>query len=113
MDGKFFNLSNLFNESLRLITHCPVCKVRYSSNQAKVIEERPDYNLVHITCQNCSKSILAIVMTGSLGVNSVGMVTDLSSDDVLRLRDADPVNADDVLAVHQLIEKQPTVLDQL
>ena len=113
MDGKVFNLSSLFSESLKLITHCPVCKVRYSSVDAKVVEERTDYNLVHVTCQNCHKAILAIVIAGNYGMNSVGVVTDLTSQDVLRFRDTQPIGGDDVLDMHTLLNQEIAVLKRL
>lgn len=110
MTGKLFNL---FDESLRLITHCPICRVKYNPVEARVIEEGTDAHLVYVKCHSCGKAILAVVVEGGVGVQSIGMVTDLSSEDVRRLRRSRPVCGDDVLDLHELLQRQPALLDEL
>lgn len=64
---------------------------------AKILEEREDAHLIHIECRRCSSSIVALILTGGIGVSSVGLITDLTSDDVLKFKDADDITANDVL----------------
>lgn len=109
-EGKLFNV---FDESRRLISHCPLCRARYTSVSAKVIEQRAESHLVHVTCSNCQKSILAVVVENMLGTSSVGMVTDLSSEDVLRFRHGRPITADEVLDAHDFFNQQPSLLEHL
>lgn len=100
---KFFHL---FNEGLKVVSYCPVCNVRYQSNRALVIDERDDAHLVYLKCQRCATSVLAVVLTNSLGVSSVGMVTDLSCDEVVKFRSAAAISADDVLEAHEALAEQ-------
>jgi len=99
-DDKLFDL---FNESLRVVsTHCPVCNSRYKN----------DAHLVHITCQQCRSAILAVVLVNGTGISSIGLVTDLTSEDVLKFRDAGALTHDDVIDLHQFITKQKVLIDQ-
>jgi len=110
MEDKFFDL---FNESLKVVSsYCPVCKSKYNPVEAKILEERNDLHLIHIKCRNCSASILALVMIGSMGVSSVGMVTDLHSDEVLKFKSSQPINTDDLIDFHQVIS-MPNLLEKL
>ncbi|MBN1778905.1 MAG: hypothetical protein JW816_01670 [Candidatus Buchananbacteria bacterium] len=103
MEDKFFDL---FNESLKVVSsYCPVCNSKYNPVEAKILEERNDSHLIHIKCRNCSASIVALVIVGNMGVSSIGMVTDLQSDEVLKFKSSRPVTADEVLDFHQTISQ--------
>lgn len=88
------------HEHLRIISSCPVCNGRYAPGVMRVLEEKNDAHLVYLKCRRCQASVLAVVLANQLGVSSVGLVTDLDSADVLRVRRYATVTADDVLDVH-------------
>ncbi|MBI5466144.1 MAG: hypothetical protein HY974_02565 [Candidatus Kerfeldbacteria bacterium] len=90
-------------EVLRLISYCPLCEAAYSPLQARVLEEREDAHLLHIQCSHCHSSIVALVLSSAIGITSVGLVTDLTGDDVLRFKDAEALNTDEVLSFHHLL----------
>lgn len=90
-------------ESIRLISYCPMCNTHYNPMQAEILEERDDAHLIHTECRKCSSSIIALVLTGGLGISSVGLVTDLASDEVLRFRASDSVRDDEVLQLHTFL----------
>jgi len=52
-------------------------------------------------------------MSSSIGVSSIGLITDLSSDDVLKFQDAAPVTTDDVIELHQLLTREKALIDKL
>ena len=108
MAEKFFNL---FNETPTLITHCPVCNLRYDPLEAKVLEEGEDAHLVYIKCRHCQAAILALVVASSLGISSIGLITDLSGDDVLKFKATKSISCDDVIEVHQLLSKEKVLID--
>ncbi|MFA5021567.1 MAG: hypothetical protein WC508_00590 [Patescibacteria group bacterium] len=108
MEEKIFNL---FNNTPTLITHCPVCNVRYNPLEAKVLEEGDNAHLIYIKCKVCRAAILALIITNSLGVSSLGLITDLDTDDVLKFRSAKPISCDDVIEIHQLLSKQKVLID--
>jgi len=93
-------------ESLRLISYCPVCDTSYNPMEARVIDERDDQHLMHIRCKKCAHSILALVLVSGTGVSSMGLLTDLTFDDVLKFRSAERITMDDVIAFHHFLEQE-------
>ncbi|MBI2483367.1 hypothetical protein HYV74_04315 [Candidatus Uhrbacteria bacterium] len=71
-----------------------------------MIEDRGDQHLMHIRCKKCAHSILALVLTSGMGVSSMGLLTDLAFEDVLKFRDAAPLTLDDVIGFHEHLEAQ-------
>jgi len=110
MDERLFNL---FGDNSTLITHCPICNLRYDPLEARVLEEGKNAHLLHIRCRHCQSAILAVIVTNNLGVSSVGLVTDLKGEDVLRFKKAKPISCDDVIEVHQFLNKEKVLIDYL
>ena len=108
MDDRLFNL---FGDNPTLITHCPICNLRYDPLEAKILEEGKNAHLVYIHCRHCQSAILAVIVTNNLGVSSVGLITDLNGEDVLRFKKAKPISCDDVIEVHQFLSKEKVMID--
>jgi len=89
-----------FHEGFRLMARCPLCQTRYQPSAAKVIAEREDAYLLHVPCVKCKSAVVALIFANMFGVNSVGVLTDLTSDEVLTT-DSQAVSADDVLALYE------------
>lgn len=109
MKEGFQNNPNYFEdglENLKIITSCPICNLKYSSAEIRVIEERNDAHLVYIKCGRCQSSILAIVTANQLGVSSVGILTDLSGEDILKFKKQPAVSTNDVIDMHQLLKSK-------
>lgn len=96
--------SKFFDEGLRLISFCPLCEAHFSPKDSQIIGERENSHLLHITCQKCRNSVLAIITVSSEGISSVGLVTDLNYEDVLKFRQKQAVETDDVLLAHAALE---------
>lgn len=90
-------------DQLRLISSCPLCHTHYNPWQTRILEERDDAHLIYLQCRKCGSAVVAVVLTGWFGVSSIGVVTDLTSEDVLRFKQSAPISADDVLDVHELL----------
>lgn len=87
-------------ESLRLISYCPICNTHYNPLAAQILEEREDAHLIHVECRKCGSSIVALVLTAGIGISSVGLVTDLTGEEVLKFRRKESIRTDDVLNMH-------------
>ncbi|HBZ36499.1 MAG TPA: hypothetical protein DEO26_02115 [Candidatus Veblenbacteria bacterium] len=95
--------SNRFSsDALRLISYCPLCEASYNPLRAKVLEERGDAHLLHIQCASCGSLVVALLFNSMSGPTSIGLVTDLTSDDVLRFKDQSIVKVDEVIDLHKL-----------
>lgn len=87
-----------------MISFCPLCETNYNPMEARVLGEKEDGHLLHIRCKKCWNSILALVLVSNAGVSSVGLITDLTYDDVRKFSGRDTtVTTDDVIAIHQLL----------
>lgn len=96
--------SELWNERLKLVSFCPVCETRYNPMEARLLSERGEMHFLHVRCRKCQHSILAIVLVNQVGASSVGLLTDLSYDDVVRVKAGSWVSVDDVIDVHRLFQ---------
>jgi hypothetical protein len=104
---------NLFDENPALITHCPVCQLRYNPLEAKVLEQNDASHLLYIKCRHCHSAILAVVMAGNLGLTAVGLLTDLSGDEVMEFNKSLPISFDDVINVHEFIGREKIIMDYI
>lgn len=93
---------SFFEEGIKLISFCPLCQAKQEAMEVKILETTEMARLLHLRCQRCQAAILALVMLSPSGLNSVGMITDLSAEEVLKFKETDGLEADDVLSFHEL-----------
>lgn len=91
---------------MKLISVCPLCEEHYNPTEAQLVGEAEDSHLLHITCRKCRNSIIALVLVSQGGVSSVGLVTDLNFEDVIKFRASQEVSYDDVLEMHGILEDE-------
>lgn len=60
--------------------------------------------LLHVQCRKCRHSILALVLVNQVGASSVGLLTDLSYEDVLKFQAGSRVSVNDVIDLHNLLD---------
>lgn len=87
----------------RLLAKCPRCQTS-KGLVTKLIREKPDAQLVHVNCSTCQGSLIAVVFTTGPLVSSVGLVTDLSEQDVQRLHLSEALEEDDLIAMHEALQ---------
>ena len=82
-----------------MMASCPLCQTRYQPDRAKILAEKDDAYLLHVPCAKCHSAVVALIFTNTFGVSSVGVLTDLTSEEVLAAQRR-LVNADDVLDLY-------------
>ena len=98
-------------EWLSQILRCPICGHRYNLEQTKIIdskESKPAVGanlLVHTDCEQCRSSVVFSIAVDGPEVFSVGMVTDLTSNDTTKFKNSRVLTANDVLAMHQFLSE--------
>jgi len=92
-------------ENLHLISYCPLCNTHYNPSKASILEEADGAHLIHISCKKCSSSILAVIITGGIGISSIGLITDLTDNDVMKFKLGSRVDEDDVIDAVKSISK--------
>lgn len=88
------------DDSMRVISACPVCHRTYTPLEARVLDENDGAHLLYIKCRYCHSALLALVLANNLGISSIGMLTDLESQEVNKFRAQASLTADDVIAIH-------------
>jgi hypothetical protein len=99
------NNRSFFGEGMRVVVSCPLCNAKYEPEEASLVHESEGGYLFHVDCRRCGSSILAAVISGKMGLNSIGLVTDLTRADVKKLAQARRVSDDDIIATHQFLKK--------
>ncbi len=98
--------SQLWHEGLKLVSFCPVCETRYTPIEARLLGEQGETHLLHVVCRKCRHAILALVLVNQAGASSVGLLTDLSYEDVASMKAGQRVSVDNVIETHQLFDSQ-------
>ena len=92
-----------WKKTLKLISHCPICNQNYKSKSAKLFVSENEAKFAHFTCEDCGSHFMAVVMAAARGMGTVGMVTDLSFQDVSRLYLVPPLTVDEVIEGYKFI----------
>lgn len=101
------HLDHFLDEHVKRAGHCPLCKAKYAPLEASVIASgESDANLVHVECPRCHGAVVAIVSASRAGMTSMGVVTDLSSDDLERICNDACVTSDDVLENYSFLSAE-------
>lgn len=93
------------------VLRCPVCGFKYNLDNTKVIETKQVENennaqiLIHSDCQKCTSSVMFNVDINGPEVFSVGMITDLTSQDSAKFSKLEPITSNDCIGVHESLNK--------
>ena len=86
-------------DGLKIVSRCPVCQMEHNPLESALLDESGGSHLIYIKCKNCGSGVVATITPTGLGVNSIGLVTDLSGFEVAQIKDQPRVGAADVLAI--------------
>ena len=95
-----------FNQNVKIVSFCPMCGTKFNINNAVVVDEREDAQMVHISCNKCNSSIIAVITFNQMGINSIGIISDLSRPEVEKFQQSVPVCSDDVIEFHKVLKKK-------
>lgn len=88
----------------RLVSNikCGVCGQRYEATNVKVLGHQDDLWFLGVYCSSCrSRGLAAVVVRES---SIVEIVTDLTEAEMARLQQAEAVNIDDLLDIHNFLK---------
>ncbi|MBI5467170.1 MAG: hypothetical protein HY975_03075 [Candidatus Kerfeldbacteria bacterium] len=89
---------------LQILTACPLCHANYNPLKTEIMAEREDAHLLYLVCRQCGSAVVAVVTTGGTGLNTYGMVTDLTSQEVAASSWLTSVSEDDLLDLHRWLD---------
>lgn len=88
--------------------HCPSCSL--TLGKGKILQGKGGAQLSHYTCKECAHHCISLIFRTQLGLSSVVLVTDLSFEDVRKMKDNDVISSDEVLGLHQLLKNDHAAL---
>lgn len=95
--------------NLRLIKNCPICSSEYRQPNIQVLDESEYSVLTYATCHSCGANLLTKFAGLPQGVIGNAILTDLGPQEVLEFASADDMEADDVLAIQNLLSKKELI----
>ncbi len=85
----------------QLVSYCPMCRASFSPKEFMVIGQSGQTHLLYVRCSHCTSSLVVLLLVHELGISSVGVITDLTEDDVVSFKNTEPLTVDDCLEVHR------------
>lgn len=95
-------LSQVFDR-FKAMQECAVCKKESKDSSIAIIDQHGASAVVHITCPHCKHAIIALVGTTQVGMGLIGLLTDLTFEDVQHFQGRAPLSEDDVLECYELL----------
>jgi len=83
---------------------CPVCNEKYPKNAMLLIESGSERETMHFTCEKCKISSLFFISENNIGMMGVGVLTDMSKNEVENFFQKEAISADGVLEVHKFLK---------
>ncbi|MBU0598001.1 hypothetical protein KKF61_03305 [Patescibacteria group bacterium] len=111
MENKKKKQNELLANVSGLISYCPLCNSSFHPRNVSIISEGDNIQLLHATCQYCSSAAVILLVVGDIGVRSVGLVTDLTQQDICRFSHSDYVSSDDVIGLHGIFNVENRIFD--
>lgn len=101
---------NVFHANMHLNGRCPVCNTMYDLQKFKILAEHEQNVLTYIQCSHCGSALLSLLSMGQQGLQAVGLVTDLTFDEVAAFESGEPVSVDDALKLHEALENDDRII---
>lgn len=90
----------------KVMQQCSVCDKSFKSTDIHTIEEVEDFShLLHFSCSSCKHAIIVLVSKTDSGVGLMGILTDLSFDDVRRFKVREPMDEQALLENYSALHK--------
>jgi len=90
--------------SLGTLSNCLVCGRSFGEKDLIALEKKTEKTIIHATCSKCNGSTLLFLFSGSKGLVSMGMITDLDRAEVKSKFGAYAISTDEVLDAHSMID---------
>ncbi|MFH1175725.1 MAG: hypothetical protein V1698_03320 [bacterium] len=81
---------------------CPLCGKKMNLISAQMIEKRDNSPLLFVVCNHCKGAVMIAIVNDAFGVASLGIMTDMSLEDVEKFRGKKGITSDEVLDLHLL-----------
>jgi len=106
------NIFKNFSEFGEASNKCPLCGKKINLAQAQVIEKKQSPVLLFVACPMCKGSIILAIINDIFGVASLGVVTDMTIEDVKRFKGKKKISDDEFLDIYSFLARKKGVAEQ-
>ncbi len=100
-------------ERIKVDAKCPVCSSMYDFGRLEVLQEEDGATLMYIKCTVCQSGALSLIAFGNAGLKVASAVTDLEQDEVMRFQSFRPIRGEEVLQLHEDLQKTDNFLEEI
>ncbi|MDP1884083.1 MAG: hypothetical protein Q8L10_01825 [Candidatus Moranbacteria bacterium] len=86
------------------LAKCSVCGKSLDPDDIVILSEKEQKTTMHVTCAKCRSAAIVFLLNNQLGVMSVGMATDLDSEEVASKFGGEAINSDEILDLYQFVD---------
>ena len=97
----------------KLLATCPHCAAPFDRLVRTTITQSQKAELVHVRCGACQGSLLALLFSTGPYISSIGLISDLSREDVVHFQGSQVLAEDDLFALHNWLQQPSAVTDVL
>jgi len=87
----------------KIMKECPLCEKSFKMDRIQLVEMGQNTKLLHITCPSCNNALLILISFSEIGVGLVGLTSDLTLEDVKRLKTREAFGSDELLDYYEII----------
>ncbi len=89
----------------RLHHHCPLCGQGLIDSDIEIINSANGQMMVYATCGSCGVGVIAKVSLLPQGLVGLGILTDLTREEINTVNSNSPVSAEEVLTIKLLTDR--------
>jgi len=86
-------------DGLKIVSRCPICQTEHNPMETALLDEANGSHLIYIKCRKCGSGVVAALTPTNFGMSSVGLVTDLTGNEIMQFKENSRVSANDVLSI--------------
>ena|SRR3989338_3051595 len=93
------------DSEFKYLGSCPMCNSKFEPRMSTIINRHFNATHIYAQCTKCKSSVSVFVKKNIVGfVTTVGMLTDMTKEDIYKLKTIKPLSADDIIEFHQTLE---------
>ncbi len=100
-----------FQALQKMLAKCPFCKSDQGKYTTSSVGTNQSAELVFIRCQACQTAMVTLLVSAGSMVSSIGLLTDLTVEDMDRLSNNQTISADEVMDWHNQLKSTNIVSD--
>ncbi len=97
-----FSLDSLRSQ-FKVMRECPVCTTVFENEHIKTVETTEGSQILHTTCSACQNSLIFFIGSTQLGLGLIGMMSDLTYEDIIRFRPKEAISEDTIIECYQAL----------